>query len=194
MALEFCGIAAGLGLSCDTKRQSIGGSKQRLWIGNLSELEEAVEGAVDGIAGYVNSLTFTETYAQLYEFAATLNSVVGTDAPTRTDEGNGIFTHTVTFNLLDLTPADRKVIEDMTLSDGLYAIIERTASRQFEIFGLPQGLTLESGEGSTGATAEDSTARVMTLSGAQSALRKVFLAADGEYSSTLDLLNGYAGN
>lgn len=192
--LEYCGITSGFGISCETKRLSIGGSKQRFWIGNLTELEEAVTGTVLGEAGYITSLTFVDSYAQLYEFAATLNSVVATDDTTRTDDGNALFPHSVVFNLFDLTPSQRTEIENIALSDGLYVIVERTAAGQFEIFGLPQGLVIESGPASTGATAEDSTARIITLSNPQSALRKVFRASSGTYADTLALLNSYAGN
>jgi len=63
----------------------------------------------------------------------------------------------------------------------VFAVVE-TSRNRFEVFGLDLGLSVESGPRNSGTTPSESTARVVTLTGDQASLEKIFLRTDYDTS------------
>ena len=136
--------------------------------------------------GNITSLVFKD-YAGTYLFRGLKAGNVGTDDISVDDDGNGFFPQSFAFKIYDETQAQRDVLEDLAFSD--VVVVYEDASNRFFIQGLPLGLSVESAPRSTGANPGDSTARLVTLSGPQNALRKEFSA--GTYEDTVNALESY---
>lgn len=182
MAVE-CGITTGVGLSCATRRAAAGGIKTRIWLFNVNEVDSLT---TDG-DGYVTAITF-DAYKGLISFTGDINANNATSDGTVTDGGNVSFPHTMVMTLFDVDPAAKTALEDLAHANGVGVIVE-TATERFELYGWPLGMRVTSMPRSTGQSANDSTARVVTLEGAQSALEKIVL--DTDYATTKALLESY---
>ena len=183
---EFCGISAGIVNNCDTRKSAIGGLKTRFWLFNIDDIDTTQTLAnVDG-SGNINSIAF-ENYATLYKFVGIKAGNTGTDDISADDDGNAFFPHTFAFKIYDVTQDQRNVLEDLAFSD--VGAIYEDANGDFYILGLPLGLSVESAPRSTGANPGDSTARLVTLSGPQTKLRKQFSA--GTRDETIATLTAY---
>jgi len=168
-----CGISGGIGLSCDTKIASSGGLKQLAFLANLADI---VSFSYNG-NNEISSINFA-TYKGLYEFTST-KSGASTISDINVNEGGvGFYPHTVVLSLLDITPAQKAVLQDLANSE-VVAIVETSAGR-FELFGWPLGLQIESAPRNSGNTPEESTARVVTLVGNQSLMEKIVSIPDSD--------------
>ena len=179
-----CGIISGIQFpSCENLKTAAGGLKQRVYIGNHDQLASP-SFRQDG-DGYLYELLFDETYQGLYKFIGVKNGNSTTSDMVTTEGGNANFTHSVTLTLHDLTPNDKETLEDLAYST-VFAVVE-TSRNRFEVFGLDLGLSVESGPRNSGATPSESTARVVTLSGDQASLEKIFFRTD--YDTTVAYLD-----
>lgn len=178
-----CGISAGFTWDCDTRKNSAGGLKTTIWLGNISELSSV---SYDG-SGYVSSLNF-DAYKGLYEFTGAFNANSASSDATRTDGGNVAFPHTLVITVFDVTPCQKTILEDLANADGVFAVVETTKGR-FEGYGMDLGMVVESMPRSTGASPSDSTSRVITLSGEQGSLEEVLSA--GSYTDTKTMIESY---
>lgn len=183
---DFCGITSGILNNCDTLKAAIGGLKKRFWVGVIDELDTTQTLAnVDG-SGNIVSLSFL-TYGNLYKFVGIKDGNSGSDDVQRDDDGNPFFPHQFTFKIYDETAADTNAIYDLSFAD-VYCIYE-TATGDFEIVGLPLGLSITSATRATGNTPGDSTVRLVTLDGNQTLLRQRFSA--GTRAETIAALESY---
>lgn len=176
----FCGIDGSIDLSCTKQKLATGGLTQNVYLFNYGQLSQSVSPfPIDG-DGYVTSIELDEAYYGLHKFTVIRNSATYTSGANTTDSGNGVFNHSVTFTIQDVSPADKAVIEDMAYST--LGVIVETSSGQFLVFGGTLGMSLESAEKSSGSTPSEATGRVITLSGEQSAMEKVFFRTDYDTS------------
>lgn len=167
-----CGITSGIGLDCAQKQDSAGGLKQTVYAGNISEL---VGLSYDG-DGYVSSIGF-DAYTGLHTFTSTKNGGSTISDIVNTEGGNAAYPQTVVLSLLDITPAQKTVLEDLANSETFWIV--ETSKGRFELFGYPLGVEIESAPKNSGNSPGDSTARVITLTGDQSELEKIIRIPDG---------------
>lgn len=177
-----CGITGGIDLSCQTLKDSAGGLKTRMWIGNMSDL--ASPSYTLGTGGYVESIEFKSSYTNLYEFTGVKNQNSTNSDAQRLESGNATFPQSVVLTTHTTTPAQLEVLEELTFAD-VFVIVE-TSKDRLEIFGINLGLSLESAPKTSGNSPADSTARVITLSGDQSEPEKIFLQTD--YATSISYL------
>lgn len=184
---EFCGIRGGVLSNCESRQKAIGGVKTRFWLGSVNELDTAQTLANTDGNGYINSLAFLD-YCGLYKFTGIKAGNNGTDDISQDEDGNPFFPHTVTFKLYDETPEEILRVESLAYVD-LFVIYE-DFNGDFPIYFLPQGGTIETAPKSTGNIAGDSTARLVTVTGAQNILRRKFSAGETP-ADTLAALTSY---
>lgn len=171
MANEFCGIRGGVLSDCQSRKDAIGGLKTTFWLGSVDEIDtDTTLNNVDG-SGYINSLAF-DSYYGLYKFRGIKQGNSGTDDINQDEDLNPLFPHTAVFKLYDATPEEILRIESLAFVN-LFVIYEDLAG-QFPIYGLPFGLTIESAPKSTGTAPGESVARLLTLTGPQTKLRRYF--------------------
>ena len=183
---DFCGISGGIVNDCTTRQNAIGGLKTRFWLGNIDDIDTATTLAnLDG-SGNITSIDFLD-YALLYKFQGIKAGNTGQDDIAADDDGNAFFPHQFAFKIYDTTQAQRDVLEDLAFSDVF--VVYEDANGDFYILGLPLGLSVESAPRATGANPGDSTARLVTLTGPQTKLRKQFSA--GTRAQTLATLTDY---
>lgn len=169
-----CGISGGFDLTCQTLKDSAGGLKTRMWIGNISDL--ASPSHTLGSGGYVESLEFKSSYTNLYEFTGVKNQNSTNSDAQRLESGNATFPQSVVLTTHTTTPDQLTVLEELAFAD-VFVIVE-TSKNRLEVFGINLGLSLESAPKTSGNAPSDSTARVITLSGDQSEPEKIFLRTD----------------
>ena len=85
ITVTSCGISSGLGLTCDTLKEAAGGLKQRVYIGNLLELDSYT---TDG-DGFLTALTF-DTYKGLHKFIGSAFGNSYVSDITRAEGGKGV--------------------------------------------------------------------------------------------------------
>lgn len=184
MATE-CGITGGLDLTCQTLKEAAGGLQQRIWIGNLGDLDSP--GWTEVGAGYVESLEFLASYANLYTFTGVKNQNSTNSDAQRLDSGNATFPQSVVMTVHTTTPEQLNVLDELAYAT-VFAIVE-TSGNRLEVFGLNLGLGLESAPKTSGNGPADSSARIITLSGDQTEPEKVFLRTD--YATSIAYLNSF---
>jgi hypothetical protein len=171
-----CALTSGIDISCASIKQAAGGVKTKVWLGNLSEVTATYDES-----GYITDLAFNDYTTQglvPFNCLKDQNDAGSDGAPT--DGGTFMFTHDVVLTLLDLTPAHKSALEDLAfagITQGVFAVVQ-TAGDQFRVYGIDFGLSVQSMPGRTGKTGEDATSRVITLSGTQKSLEKIFLDTD----------------
>lgn len=180
-----CGISGGLDLSCNTLKEAAGGLKQRIWIGNFGDLDSPGFTTVGD--GYVESIEFLASYANLYTFTGVKNQNSTNSDAQRLESGNATFPQSIVMTVHTTTPAQLNVIDELAYAT-VFAIVETSGDR-LEVFGLDLGLTLESAPKTSGNGPADSSARVITLSGDQTSMEKIFLRTD--YATSIAYLNSF---
>jgi hypothetical protein len=169
-----CGISAGFtGLTCIEQKTTGGGLKQDVYLANLDNIDTLY---YDG-DGNINSIKFVDTYAGLYKFTGTRYGNTTASDFAQTEGGNANFTHTVVLSLQDITAVQKDALEDLAYSQ-VVAIVESSAGR-FEMFGYPLGLAVSSAVRNSGNTPQDTTNRLVTLTGQQSSIEKTVAIPDG---------------
>lgn len=156
-----------------------------MWLGNLGDLASP-RFTQDG-EGYVVSLEFLSSYANLYEVVGVKNQNSTNSDAQALESGNASFPQSVVATVHTNTPAGLQFLEDAAYAT-LFAIVE-TSNNRLEIFGLNLGLSLESAPKTSGNTTQDSTARVITFSGDQSEPEKIFLRTD--YATSIAYLESF---
>ncbi len=184
MPITFCGLTAGVGLSCEKIGNAVGGANQRFWIGSYNAVESFT---IDATTKDIEAIVWVTGTTGLYEFAAARNSLAGTGNTQLTDGGIPYFTHGLNATLYAQTSAEREALESLAKST-VFCIVQRNTN-QFEVFGWAGGMTIESMESSTGLTAQDNTGYQLVLTGDNARLPKIFF--DTSFSTTLSTIEGY---
>lgn len=179
-------LIQGLNPSCEALNK-VGGVNKRVWIGQMSQLDEAIPFVVDTNTGYVTALGFISTSPaqKLFRFIGKTYKNSGS-YELQVGENANTYNHSVTLALYHFTPEDRKTIETLAKADDVFVIIE-TEAQQVEIFGFNKGLTASAGTGGTGTNLNDSTAYTLTLSGQQLTMPKLMFITS--FAATVDYLN-----
>ena len=180
-----CGITSGIVLDCTGKGQ-LGGLNRRVFVGNIKDLEDLPY--TISAEGYYEAINL-RTYGFLYEFIGQKFAHTSGDNVERNEGGSVNYPHTVTLKLIDATPADSSVIEEMTAAD-VFVVVE-TNNQKFKIYGYQNGLTISEAPQDSGNAASADTTRTITLSGNEVGLAKEFLITD--YATTVALLESYVG-
>ena len=178
-----CGISGGIDLSCQTLKDASGGLKQKVWIGNWGDLGSP--GWTEVGDGYVESLEFLSGYSGLYEFTGVKNQNSTNSDAQALESGNATFPQSVVLTLHTTTPGQLSVIEELAFAN-VFVIVE-TSKGRLECFGLNLGLSLESAVKTSGNLVSDATSRIVTLSGDQPEIEKIFLRTD--YATSVAYLN-----
>lgn len=174
--MPTCGIGSGLSFTCDDKANSAGGLKQDFYVGNIGDLDSL---SYDG-TGNVNSLNFSG-YTGLYAFRGVkAKSTAGSNIQ-RGEGGLPYFPHTVVMTVIDVTPAQKAVLEDLSNSE-LFIIVP-TSTGRFEMYGYPLGLEISEGERNSGESPQDNTTRALTFEGNQPYLEKIVNIPDSDAST-----------
>lgn len=174
--MATCGIGAGMTFSCDDKQDAAGGLKQDFYVANVGEIDSL---SFDG-NGYVSSINF-EAYKGLYKFKGVkAKSTAGSDIQ-RGEGGIAYYPHEVNATLLDITPAQKEVLEDLAGSETVWIL--PTSTGRYEMYGWPLGLEITAGPRNSGETSQANASRLVTLSGDQPFLEKVVLMDDGVAST-----------
>lgn len=169
-----CGISAGFaGLSCAELKTVSGGLKVDVYLANLSNISSF---SYDG-DGNISSIAFVDPYTGLYKFTGTRYGNTTTSDFNQVEGGSANFTHTVVLSLQDITAAQKSALEDLAYAE-VIAITENS-SGIFNLWGYPLGLTVSSATKNSGNTPQDSSNRLLTLSGIQSLIEKVVVIPDG---------------
>lgn len=186
-----CLINSGYITTCADLEKAAGGVKQRIFIGNVLEIDRKVAQKgfnVNGF-GYYIGINFLQ-YGKLYQFTGIKDGNDANDDIQRVESsGNVNFLHNVSFKMYDQDPSDRISLSNLIKAD-VYIIIE-TANGSFEIFGKDRGLRVQSAPKIRGARADVDTSRIITFEGSEPEPPVFFQANDGSYASTLNLLESY---
>ena len=176
--MAACGISAGLTFTCDDKQAAAGGLKQDFYVGNLGDIDSI---SFDG-NNYVSSINFA-AYTGLYRFRGVkAKSTAGSDIQ-RGEGGIAFYPHEVNVTLVDITPAQKEVLEDLANSETVWIL--PTSTGRYEMYGWSLGLEITAGVRNSGETSQDNASRLVTLTGDQPFLEKIVLMDDGD-ANTLD--------
>jgi hypothetical protein len=184
---SLCAFAGTIEYSCDDKQSSGGGAKQRVFVGNLNDLNTPID--FSDVSLDVASLDFV-TYAGLYEVNVVRNGAEGSNTSTKEANGAMRYTHQVILKLLLESSAQRELGEKLLNADELFFIVERSSGK-FEIFGGQAGLSATEETRNLGFTAvgADTTNTATFLSEEEQHLPRIFF--DANYATTLALLESY---
>lgn len=176
------------GYAIDCKLQEAGaGLKRKVYLGLVSDLDQQNPYTTNG-NGDINSLNFT-SYTGLVEFTGLKNGNNGTVDIQKTEDGNPFYPMNAVLKLFDITTDDKTFLTNLAISEDVFAIVE-TNSGRFEVLGITEGLIVESAPRSFGQTPQDSSARLLTLSGDQVEIEKIF-STGGTYANTVAALQDY---
>lgn len=180
MSLTVCGIGAGIGINCDALKRA-GGLNKRFWLGNISGLNTPMVANTDG---YLTNIPLT-TYLTLYQFAGPKFGHSFEVNEQRGDEGNVQWEHKLMIKLLNTTPTDDAVVEDLAVSE-VFAVVQ-TNNLEFLVLGAQNGMTSTEAKLSSGQKSGDSSSSAMTLTGFETSIYKRLLRTD--FNTTLAYLN-----
>ena len=175
-----CSITAGITITCDALKR-VGGVNKRLWLFNMSGLATPISATTDG---YVTNIPLT-TYQTLYkvEGAKFAHSYEITEQ--RSDEGNVQWEHKVMIKVVNTSPTEDAILEDLTTSE--VGVILQTNNNEFLIFGAANGLSATESTIQSGQKSGDSSASSVTLTGNEQSIYKRLLRTD--VNTTLAYLN-----
>ena len=182
-----CLIQNGMLVTCDDLRR-VGGVNKRFWVYNIDGMDRAVgeQGYTISGSGFVTAMAFN-TYGGIYEFEGQRKSHSGGWKEANAAGGNRFFIHDVIMKLLNTTPWDDQVIEDLLVAD--VGVILETNNLEFLIYGGFNGMSMEEGVQNTGQELESDEASILTFAGQEQKLPKRFFTTD--YATTLALIVGY---
>lgn len=178
-----CRVTAGIGYNCGDV--VTGGLRKKVYLGNISDLEESNPYTVDS-NGYVTAFNFIGTSTGLVEFEAPKESHSAGQEITRTEGGNPSFVHTLVLRVFENTPADAETIEELAKAD-VFLVVENSDGT-FKVFGLDLGLNLSATQ-NTGTTTSADTRWTLTLAGGQLGLAQYFFITSR--AATVNLLQSY---
>lgn len=165
---EICGIAAGIGVTCNDLRKP-GGLFKDAWAFNIDDLRNPLAVEVDG---YITDLPM-DTYRLLYKFQSTKFSHEATWTEQTGEGGNKSYRQQVTLRLFNSNPTDDAVLEDLGVSN--VGVIVKTNAGEFLIYGAENGLTSEGSTGGSGRQGTDATTSQVILVGDERFLPKRLL-------------------
>lgn len=173
----LCGIGAGMGYDCNSKRRISGVKK--VWLFNIGDLTTPIDPNGEG---YVAGLEF-DGYDGLYLFDAGKFSHSATSTiNVQTDSGAVSFLQSVILRLFVDSPEDISTISDLLTSE--VGAIVLTNNNEFRIYGAQNGLAATEGNISpTGRAQGEDTATSVTLTGEENLPYRVLLKTD--YATTL---------
>ena len=182
-----CLITNGMLVTCEDLRK-VGGAKKRFWVFNLDGIDKTAgtQGyTIDGDL-YVTAIAFN-VYGGFYEFEGQRKSHSGGYQLANAEGGNRFFNHDAIVKLLNSTPADDQVIEDLGVAS--VGVILETNNQEFIIYGGFNGMSMTEGVQNTGAEPASDQSSVLTFQGDEKELPKRFFITD--YATTLALLVSY---
>lgn len=180
MASTYCGITAGISITCDALKR-VGGINKRVWLFNISALSTPIVALTDG---FVTNIPLT-TYQTLYSIDGTKFAHSFEINEVRSDEGNVQWEHKLMLRVLNITPTTDAILEDLTVSE--VGAIVQTNNLEFLILGGQNGLTSTEAKLKSGQKSGDSSSSEMTLSGYEQSIYKRLLRVDT--NTTLAYLN-----
>lgn len=175
-----CLITAGISINCDALKR-VGGVNKRFWLFNISSLTTPIVALTDG---YVTDINLS-TYQFLYKFEGNKYAHSFTVVPQRSDEGNVQWEHKFMPVLVNTTPTEDAILEDLAVSE--VGAIVQTNNNEFLILGAQNGLTLTEGTLGSGQKSGDSSSSKVTLTGNEQSVYKRLLRTD--VNTTLAYLN-----
>lgn len=184
-----CGLNKGLTFNCVDKKEQVGGFQSTFYLFNKSDLDKTV--GVKGITynattGYVEDIAFLPTTG-IYEFTIPKNTLNVTLDATRTEGGYAIYPVKINFQVVDITPAQRQVLETIANADDICAIVETTSGR-FELMGIDFGLVLGTENQKVyGKTSSENSAANMSLM-SEGELTRPKIVFDTDYATTEALI------
>lgn len=184
--LTCAGLIQGQVADC-AALDKVGGVKPRVWVGQLSQLDEVTPYTEDG-DGYIDAINFASASPAygLHKFVSKKEKhngntelVVGENVNTFNQQANLVLYHS--------TPEHREAIEQLINAEDVFVIFQ-TQAGQLEVYGITQGLNASAGNGGTGVVLNDSTAFSLTLAGEQLGLPKLFLTG-GSLAASITYLD-----
>ena len=177
----------GMLISCDDLRR-VGGVNKRFWVFNIDTLDTTAgeNGYIIDGAGFVTAITWN-VYGGLYKFVGQRKSHSGGWREANAEGGNRFFNHDVIMKLLNTTPWDDQVIEELLVVDA--GVILETNNKEFIIYGGFNGMSMTEGAQNTGQANEADEASLLTWVGDEFELPKRFFTTD--YATTIALLETY---
>lgn len=173
--------------SCEDLRR-VGGVDRRLWIFNISTVDDTVGDSgftIDG-NGYVTAIAWG-IYGGLWKFESQKRSHSGGYTGVIQPGGNKFFNHDVIAKLFNATPADDDVIEELSTAN--VGIILETNNKEFLIYGGYNGMEMIEATQNSGAEAESDTTSTLTFQGQERSLPLRFFTTD--YATSVALLESY---
>lgn len=181
--MAIAGITGAIDLTTAAKNSAHGGLAQSIYLGNIDDLSSFPTET----AGVISALAFA-TGGALYKYTGVFKrSTAGSDA-SRNPAGAGVYNHSVVMALITENGAKKVQLEELVNADSLFAIVEYPNDR-FEVYGLPDGMVVESAPYNSGEVVSADVARIVTLSGEGRRSERIFL--DTDFASTKTLLEGY---
>lgn len=179
--MAVCGIAAGIGTTCDDLRKP-GGVAKDAWAFNKTDLRSPLNVTA---ASYITDIPLN-TYRGLYKFSSVKNAYEFTWTEQTGDGGNKSFLQALTLRLFNSNPTDDATIEDLGVAETIWVI--QTMAGEFLILGAENGLSSEGSTGGSGRNPTDPTTSQIVLQGTERFLPKRLLIG-GSVSNTLAYLN-----
>lgn len=173
-----CRVTSSITADCDDLRR-VGGVNKRFWVFNTSDTTFTEDGS-----NYLNSITFEDIYAGLYEFEGKKKSHSGGYALVKQAGGNTFFQHDVIVKLISTTPADDEVIEELSVAD--VGVILETNNKEFIVYGKDNGLEMTAGTQTSGSESASDITDTLTFTGEERKKPRRFLVTD--YATTLAYL------
>lgn len=175
-----CTITAGITITCDALKR-VGGLNKRLWLFNNSDLATPIVATTDG---YVTNIPLT-VYRTLYKIEGTKFAHSFEINEQRSDEGNVQWEHKLMVKVVNTTPTEDAILEDLTV--GEFGAIVQTNNNEFFILGATNGLTSTEAKLTSGQKSGDSSASSITLTGNEQSIYKRLQRTD--VNTTLAYLN-----
>jgi len=165
-----CVVLTGYDLLCKLE-DSGSGARQTVYLGLVSDLDQSNPFDENG-SGDVNSINF-QNYKGFVKFVGLTNGNTANYDIQKTDDGNPFYPMSMVLKLFDTTTDDKTFLTNLAKAEDVFGVIE-SANGRFEIVGTNPGLKVESAPRTLGLTPQDSSARVLTLSGDQVEIEKLF--------------------
>jgi len=168
---SYCAITAGVSINCDALKR-VGGLNKRLWLFNISDLTSIISALTDG---YVTNIPLT-VYRTLYKFEGPKFAHSFEINEQRSDDGNVQFEHKLMIKVVNTTPVEDAVLEDLTVSE--VGAIVQSNNLEFLILGAQNGMTATETKLSSGQKSGDSFSSTITLTGNEPSVYKRLLRTD----------------
>ena len=177
-----CVIDNGLDFACSDRKNSAG-LKSFFYVANLEDFTATLDAS-----GFVSALTFAST-KQLYKFQTPkFANDSGYEIQSADGTGNPSYKFMMNLQFAAADQASLNVIDDLVFATDLVMIMP-TQGGKIYVYGLNNGVSIDSGEQTSGKNGTENNLHQLTFSGEDNVIYPEFL--DTDYDTSITTLEGY---